>query len=95
MIGGYKIIDLQDVELTVDTGTKIDGVYEAIESNKSYPLLLQGLRIKDNLTVKAFYSCATLLDEKFNCVCPVKTVDGIKHYVVEVDKEDTVTVTLI
>lgn len=95
MIGGYKIIDLKDIELTVETSAKIDGVYEAIESNKNYPLLLQNIKIKDNTSIRACYTCANLVEEKFYCVFPVKLTEGIKHYVFEVDKEDNVLVNLI
>lgn len=43
-IGGYKIIDLHDVNLVTDANAvTIPGVHEAIESNHRKPLLLSGL----------------------------------------------------
>lgn len=42
--GGYKIIDLHDVNLVTDSdAVTIKGVHEAIESNHRKPLLLSGL----------------------------------------------------
>lgn len=43
-IGGYKIIDLHDINLVPDAdAVTIKGVHEAIESNHRKPLLLSGL----------------------------------------------------
>lgn len=45
-IGGYKIIDLHDVNLvTGEDAVTIAGVHEAIESNYRKPTLLTGLVI--------------------------------------------------
>lgn len=43
-IGGYKIVDLHDVNLvTGANAVTIKGVHEAIESNHRKPILLSGL----------------------------------------------------
>ena len=43
MRGGYKMIDLQDVNLTNNDSYIIKGIYDSIESNYRKPLLLTGL----------------------------------------------------
>lgn len=44
MRGGYKIIDLQNINITT-TEVTIDNLYESIESNYRKPLLLNNLVI--------------------------------------------------
>ena len=44
--GGYKIIDLQDIDITVGgDGVTIAGIYTAIENNYRKPLLISGLSL--------------------------------------------------
>ena len=45
MQGGYKIIDLQDINIVSNQSTTITGIYEAIESNYRKPLLLSRIQI--------------------------------------------------
>ena len=42
--GGYQIIDLKNIKLTVGTGTKIDGVYDKIKSTRK-AILISGLNV--------------------------------------------------
>ena len=42
--GGYQIIDLKNTTLKVDTGTKIDGVYNKIKSTRK-AILISGLNV--------------------------------------------------
>ena len=45
-MGGYKIIDLKDVNLVTDGGgVKIEDIYNAIEESYRKPLLLSGIVI--------------------------------------------------
>lgn len=45
MKGGYKIIDLKETNFTLATASKVEGVYEAIESNYHKPTLLENFSI--------------------------------------------------
>lgn len=47
MRGGYKMIDLQDVNLTNNESHTIKGIYDSIESNYRKTLLLTGLTVDD------------------------------------------------
>ncbi len=54
MKGGYKIIDLQNQNLTIDTPITLRGVYESIENSYHKPLLLSGIII-DNIDKNDIY----------------------------------------
>ena len=41
--GGYKLIDLHNVNLKTGVGTTINGVYDAIKSSYRKPLILTGV----------------------------------------------------
>ena len=41
--GGYKLIDLHNVNLKTGVGTTINGVYDAIKSSYRKPLVLTGV----------------------------------------------------
>ena len=41
--GGYKLINLHNVNLKTGVGTTINGVYDAIKSSYSKPLILTGV----------------------------------------------------
>lgn len=43
--GGYKIIDLKDVNLVTDTKVKVNGVYNSIENSYRKPLLISGINL--------------------------------------------------
>lgn len=45
MKGGYKIIDLQDVNLVTGTASKIAGIHDAIENNYRKATLVSGIII--------------------------------------------------
>ena len=41
--GGYKLIDLHNVNLKTGVGTTINGVYDAIKSSYRKPIILTGV----------------------------------------------------
>ena len=44
--GGYKLIDLKDIKLTVDgNGVTVKGIYNSIENSYNKPLILTGINI--------------------------------------------------
>ena len=44
--GGYKLIDLKDIKLTVGgNGVTVKGIYNSIESSYNKPLILTGINI--------------------------------------------------
>ena len=45
MKGGYQIIDLKDINFTIGTGSKVDGVYKKIEGSYRKPCLLSNITI--------------------------------------------------
>lgn len=46
MRGGYKIINLNNVNLTLGgDAVKVDGIYEALEGNYNKPTVLSGITI--------------------------------------------------
>lgn len=46
MRGGYKIIDLQNKNITTETSIEIDGIYDAIESTQK-PILIENITIDE------------------------------------------------
>lgn len=46
MLGGYKIINLQNKNITTQASIKIDGIYETVESTKK-PVLVENITIND------------------------------------------------
>lgn len=72
--GGYKIIDLKDVNLITDeAAVKIDGIYEAIEGNYRKPLLVSGLTI-DGVEKADFFAIATISDSSFEIKYDTKKI---------------------
>ena len=52
--GGYKLIDLHNVNLKTGVGTTINGVYDAIKSSYRKPIILTGVvlgSVEANVTV--------------------------------------------
>lgn len=47
MKGGYKLIDLKNQNLVVDSSITIKGIYESIENSYHKPLILCGIVIDD------------------------------------------------
>lgn len=43
--GGYKLVDLKNVNLAVGTATEIKGTFSSIESNYRKPIVICGLTI--------------------------------------------------
>lgn len=43
--GGYRIIDLDDINFTLDVGMMISGIHDEIEGRYRKPLLLSGLTV--------------------------------------------------
>lgn len=44
--GGYKLIDLKDIKLTVgDDGVTVKGIYNSIKNSYNKPLILTGINI--------------------------------------------------
>lgn len=46
MRGGYKIIDLQNKNITTESSISIDGIYDAIESTQK-PILVENITIDE------------------------------------------------
>ena len=79
--GGYKIIDLKNVELNDDAVT-IDGIYEAIEGNYKKALLLTGLCI-DGVEYAGAFTTASVDDGNY-----IMMVYG---YTITITDDDEVT----
>lgn len=43
--GGYKLIDLKGIKLTVDDGVTVKDIYNSIENSYNKPLILTGINI--------------------------------------------------
>lgn len=43
--GGYKVVDFKDVNLTVDEGSTISGIYEEVEGSYRKAILVSGVTI--------------------------------------------------
>ena len=54
MIGGYQILNFNNVSLTSGSGVKIEGVYDTLEGNYRKPILISGLVIEGIEQVSTF-----------------------------------------
>lgn len=93
--GGYRIIDLQDKLITLDseTGVEIPGIYEAIEGNYRKALLISGLTTTDGEVTPTitefgdFFATARIVESDF----VINSIEaGVK---LTINDDDEVTVT--
>lgn len=81
-MGGYKIINLNNINITAD-GATVTGVYESLENNYRKALLLSGVVI-ENVEYADCYIMATVSDSNFTFIAYGKTFT--------VDNTDKITV---
>ena len=81
--GGYKLVSLQLIELT--TMTACAGLYGAIVNSHDKPLMLDDIKVNGEKK-NALYVKAIKGTNKF-------TIKGIYGYILEVNKDDEVTIT--
>ena len=90
---GYKIIDFKGID--VSQGATVDGVHNAIiTSNK--PLVFSNLNLFGEGSLSPFYVGIMNNDSGvLYFVLETGTNDGVDHIVIDIDADDTVTVTPI
>ena len=92
LTGGYKIIDLHDVNLVVDgSPVKIPGVYEAIESNYRKATILSGMTLNGVERPDRWVNFGTGSDGAFHASIGLDT-DAMILYIT-VTNEDMVSLT--
>lgn len=84
--GGYKIIDLKDAQLTVETPQAIDGIYESIESNYRKAIMLS------NITLAGIKHANTFVEVTTSGSNLVISVYG---YTLTITEDDVVTIAAI
>lgn len=89
--GGYKIIDLNDTNITVGgEGVTVEGIYASIEANHRKPLLLSGVVIggveKSDMFINPAHS-----SNAYSASLYVDATDGL--LTINITSEDKVTVT--
>lgn len=71
-MGGYKIINLNNVNITTADGGTVDGIYESMENNYRKPLLLSNVVI-DGTEYADCYIMATVADSNYSFTAYGKT----------------------
>lgn len=67
--GGYKLIDLHNVNLKTGVGTTIKGVHDAIESSYRKPLILTGV-VLDSVEVSDLFVNVTVDSGNYKITVP-------------------------
>lgn len=71
-MGGYKIINLKNVNITTESGGTVQGVYESLENNYRKSLMLSGIVI-DSVEYADCYIMATVSESNFTFTAYGKT----------------------
>ena len=82
--GGYKLIDLHNVNLKTGVGTTIKGIYDAIKSSYRKPLVLTGV-VLDSVEVSDLFVNITVDSGNYKITVPTGEI--------VVTKSDLVTYT--
>lgn len=71
-VGGYKIVDLKNTNVTSADGATISGVYEALENNYRKTVMLSGIVI-DGVEYADVYVAPTVADSNYTFTAYGKT----------------------
>lgn len=85
--GGYKIINLKDVNLLEDTPIKVSGIYDEIEGTRK-PILIENLTI-DGVEQESCYCPISVNYSNFDLPIGFTTSGEIKY--ISIDGEDNIT----
>ena len=91
MKGGYKLINMKNVNVTVGgSAVKIDGIYDSIEHNYRKPTIVTGLVIDSNERSDRWVNFRPSSDGGFSC--EIGFNDSYVHLVMTVTSEDMVNI---
>lgn len=89
MRGGYKIIDLQNVNFTIDEPQTIAGIYNAVESSHRKPILISNFVLSG--VEKPDRYCTLRLDNSAYVGSIAVSTDG-DVLSIEITDSDTITI---
>lgn len=91
--GGYKIVDLHDVNLTT-TPVKIHGVYRSVQSNSRKVILLSGITINGVQFSDEFVKVVKLGNDYLLNAYSVVSDNVLTKYDLFIEDDDNVTIQL-